>query len=242
MSSAPTWEQLLTAVVAIRSDHRTAPVLLDAAVGLGLDAGLGVVACSITEKDDTGWRTPHWSAEVAVQLDRAQYSAAAGPCIDAADTGHSVRLTPIAQAPVSYATFAAAAADHAVLASMSLPVPGTTTPTALNFYAADVAAFDGARPQQVGQLLARLCGRLLDGSATRTSASPVHPSPPEIDAEGVRQDAALVENALHVVGRTRTMTRDQAHRWLMARSLEGNCSILTVARGVAGEDEQGRSA
>jgi hypothetical protein len=91
---------------------------------------------SVTLLADDLPRTAVFTGEPAAQLDERQYAAGYGPCLDAAISGHTIRVDTAD--PVAYPAFGRAARRHHIteVVSVGLPIPQRTL-GALNLYSKD---------------------------------------------------------------------------------------------------------
>jgi GAF domain-containing protein len=99
-------------------------------------------------------RTGVYTDPLSPELDSAQYESGRGPCLDAWRQGRIVRIDDMNQAKGDYPEFAAAALDHGVLSTLSLPmVAGDEGIGALNLYAREPGGF-GEADEDLGLELA----------------------------------------------------------------------------------------
>ncbi len=196
------------------------------AMELGLHVGPAILGCSVSEVSGAAHRTPVWSSPMALELDAAQYAADAGPCLSAARSG-TVQLVVGETAQSRYPGFAAAARQHGVRSSLSVPLAGSPRLAALNLYSAATAAFDDVRSRATADLLARCLGRVLAGEALDDGVATAAVAAALAQRTEVRR-AQDTLTAQHQV------SRQDALSMLMRRSQRENRSIHDVAEDVRG--------
>jgi hypothetical protein len=208
------WAAVLAAAADPPADRDAA---LLAAMELGADVATSVVASSVTVRTDAGFRTAASANALALALDLAQYDADAGPCLDAARTGASLRIDLVTEQP-AYPKFSAAATGHGVLSSLSVPLTDLDRPAALNFYSAAGAAFADERSQRTAHLLGRCVAALLPGRTVE----------PEVPA-ATRARRQLVDRALRELMVARRLDRAAAFDVLVRRCLVEERSMFELA-------------
>lgn len=223
MDTRQQWAQVLAAAAKPVADQET---VLRTAMVLGLGVAPAAVGCSLTERAGSGFRTAATANQLALDLDLAQYDAGEGPCLAAAVTGQVERLDAIAPGS-PYPAFAAAAGQHGVHSSLSIPLAEVHRPAALNFYAVAPGSFvaDGARRE--AELLARVVAALLrrGPAAARVSAAEL------ADARARRE---LLERARSVLAASGDGTEEDAFAVLVRRSRDRHCSVHDIAAEVVG--------
>jgi hypothetical protein len=210
------WPQLFRALSDPESVDRDEP-LVQRAVLLGHQVSPAIVGCSVTEVTPDGFETPAASTELALSLDFDQYRAGTGPCISAAQTGQHryVDMT----ADEQFREFVRAALERGVRCSFSVPVPGTTRHSALNFYADQPDVLLDQRPRQVATLLAKCLARLLPTS------TPAWPDPAEAQA---RTSGQLVRAAVDRIAQQQNLDAADAYRRLISRSVSTRQPLVTI--------------
>jgi hypothetical protein len=219
------WTQVLRATTGSDRETRTDSVLRTA-MTLGLGIAPAAVGCSVTEKTESGYRSPVVANDLSLQLDLAQYDAEAGPCLTAASEGEIRRVTMAAEGE-RYAHFAAVAERHGVRSSLSLPLVGAQQPAALNFYAATSSAFDEPRPREVADLLARCVTVLLQ-------RGPVDQPVPVAELDAALARRGRIRQAEDQLAGQGTLSREDAFAELVRRSLAEGRSIHAIAGDLCG--------
>jgi GAF domain-containing protein len=101
-------------------------------------SSIGVDTAGVTLQRDGGPATAAFFGDVALEIDRAQYSADDGPCLVAYRTGEPQMLEQITDAQHRWPAFAAAAQDAGIVSSLSLPMTVRhETVGALNLYSSN---------------------------------------------------------------------------------------------------------
>jgi GAF domain-containing protein len=201
--------------------------LLDLALSVGHNVAAGMAGCSLTELDGVSFHTPAASTALAMELDQAQYAAAEGPCVAAARDRRAHRIDALAT-EARFSAFVSAALQHGVRSSLSVPIAGRHSPTALNLYSTVESAFTSQRTLAIADLLARLIG----------SASNQHVVPstdPDQELTRARQRGDGVNTAVEQVMRQTGQDRAAAFASLTARSRTEQASMHTVAEEVLGD-------
>jgi GAF domain-containing protein len=113
---------------------------------LACQSPIGADNAGVTIRRNGSPATAAFYGDAALALDSAQYSSSEGPCLTAYLTGEVIRLDPIETAATKWPAFAAAAAQHNINSSLSLPmVVNGASVGALNLYVSSLARFsDGA--------------------------------------------------------------------------------------------------
>jgi hypothetical protein len=228
------WARLLSALGQQhdRDDRLDRRQLLQRGLALACTVGSDAVGCSVSEAVDGGFQTPVSSNSLALELDLAQYAAGDGPCVAACRDAqpHSISVMATQQ---RFPDFAAAARQHGVGSSLSLPLRGVRRPSALNLYAGTSAAFDAARTRARAELLARCIAALLP------QAQPL-PEQRPADSRGgrVSERRRLVQRAVSQSSTERGLEPAEAFGVLARRSRDEQRSIFEVARDVIGGSDR----
>jgi hypothetical protein len=235
--------EVLRAVAAGPAGPAPGP-LLEMAVAGGLEAGPGVIGCSITELDGSRYRTTAYAGEPSLVLDLVQYRAGRGPCLTALQEQRGFLADDPAVLAAAVPGWAQAAARLGVGSVLSLPLPGLPRPAGINFYGAAVASFAppvvAARAALVGRLAGQLLGRPEGGAAAREgqdAAGEGEARPPAV-TEAAERRRALVIRARAVTARTEAVSEAEAFARLARRSAAEQRSIEAVARDVLDNDRR----
>lgn len=237
MSTHERWAELLRAA-SHPGGHPDEDVPLRLAVELGAEVAPDAISCSITEiTDGDRYRTPVYSDQLALDLDRAQYESGDGPCMAAARERQRQHFDAATDGQ-RFPGFTQAAVERGVLSSISLPLTSADRSAALNLYATSRRAFDDERPQAVADLLARCVSVLL--ARAHPADRPVEQEPAQDDRlQAAQARARLVADAEAVLIADRSLSRSEAMSLLIRRSRAEGRSIFAVAHDVlrAGEAE-----
>jgi hypothetical protein len=186
---------------------------------------------SITAYRDDRFTTVATSSPIVLAVDQAQYSAQAGPCLDALDTGSPIAVPDVA-ATATWLAFRYSALRLGIRASLSIPLfAGRGTAVAgLNLYgrnpatmapltAAVRAAYDpdddGASPQRRG---------LDDGGSALVAG-----------IAGAFAVRARIQQALGAVMAATHRTPDAAYLMLRLRAAEAGTTLIAAATAVLTE-------
>lgn len=121
--------------------------LLGNVTSLAAAAVAGCDAASVTLVQDGRPTTPVCSAEIAREVDQAQYDTGGGPCLSAMLTGEIVRVDSYADDD-RWPEMSAQAVSRGVASSLSLPLhTGGRVVGALNLYSREPANFGGTEQQ-----------------------------------------------------------------------------------------------
>ena len=213
------WGQLIAVAGSVADRDGGASLAL--AMSLGSAITPDGLACSVTQVTPSGYHTPVWSNQLALDLDQAQYDAGAGPCVDAAQGGRAHTIKVMA-AEARYPAFTAAAVQRGVRCSLSLPLPDQEVPGALNLYARTTSAYDSDRVRATAELLADCVGSLLADDPAGNN--------PDLDAAMDRR--VLIEQAQAELVRQGAADDGAAYVRMTQLSRQRNCSIFTVAGSV----------
>jgi Flp pilus assembly protein TadB len=136
------------------------------------------------------------------------------------------RIDVLASEP-RFPAFVAAALEHGVRSSLSLPLSGRYHPTALNLYSTREAAFATRQAQAAAQLLAGII------TAMTTPSDPSALHAPDVTA--ARRRGARVEAAVEATMRRDSLTEAEAFAVLTQRSRIEGASVHTIADEILGE-------
>lgn len=183
----------------------------------------GRPAASVTVVRQGRFATVAASDPVAAALDGIQYRLGAGPCMEAATSGHPVEL-PDTRHDRRWAEFASAALERGVFSVRSHPLPvREQVRGGLNLYA--------DAPRAGDERTERLVARLADYAVVPVSNMYLYRSAVEraehlevaLDSRGV------IDQAKGILMERFKLTADQAFQALARRSMERNVRLREVA-------------
>jgi len=168
--------------------------------------------------------TVAFTSDMALALDERQYEAERGPCVDAATSGHLIRIADM-RVEERWPRFTKAAVERGVLSSLSVPLPVQRHVTgALNFYSTRVDAFSdeavdlaetfGAHAAvatanaHLYETTAALAGQMKDAMATR----------------------AVIEQAKGIIMREQGVDADEAFDVLVRLSQQSHLKLRDIAQ------------
>jgi putative methionine-R-sulfoxide reductase with GAF domain len=161
---------------------------------------------------------------VALEVDLIQYDTGEGPCLEALEQSHVVRID-LVDAGERWTHFGPGALDAGINSVLSLPVTAQgTTVAALNLYSKSRGAFDEAA-QVLGTSLA-------DFAADIIAASAIYASSVDLVHEVLEKIAAreMIDNALGVIMGREECTSAEARRRLTQRAAEHGDNLLEAAQ------------
>ena len=201
--------------------HRVAQIAVDAMPGAKF-AGISMF-------DDGGKAsTAIFTDDHAPEIDQSQYDSGAGPCLDAWREKRVVRVDDIDAGRRDYPEFAAAAAEHGVLSTLSLPLVATDTALgALNLYAADKHAFS-SDDESVGLELGRAAAIVLSNSVAYWGAYELS----QQLQEAMRSRAVIEQAKGILMAQSRELAPDDAFDMLRQASQRENVKLREVAQRV----------
>ncbi|MDT7537087.1 MAG: hypothetical protein QOI82_672 [Actinomycetota bacterium] len=193
---------------------------LDAVAEMAHRSIPGAAAVSVTLVSDGGARTVAATSEWAEALDRAQYAAGRGPCVEASVGGEVCEMTD-AGLETRWPAYAAAALATGTLSSLSMPIPidDDGVVAALNAFASTTDAFTAA--DQVA--MRRLAGT----AAAALTTVPIGGAP--------LRTRAVVDQAKGIVMSTEHCSAKQALDVLGSRAGMTGTSLLSVAEALVSE-------
>ena len=196
--------------------------------------GADEISITLVEKG-----VPHTAAftgSLAAALDERQYAAGFGPCVDAAQSGHTLRMDDLTQ-DSTYREFAAIAARQGVrsILSIGLPMPQQVL-GAMNIYQFGDAPLD-AEAEGVAQEFGRyaavsLANASLYEHSTLLAARMQH----------AMESRAVIDQAKGMIMITEGVTADEAFQRLVSASQAANRKLRDLAADMVREVEGGRRA
>ena len=181
---------------------------------------VGADMAGLTIRDDRGRQaTVVYTDRMIPEIDQAQYEHDSGPCVDAART-HEVVEIEDTRREARWPEFAAAAREHGVLSTLSVPVVVATDGLgALNFYDGTASFFDDA---------ARRLAALFAGQCSVTSQYWGAASE-SMNLMAAMQSRAVIEQAKGVIMATSHCSEEQAFDLLRAQSQHENRKLRDIA-------------
>ncbi|MFD0484781.1 ANTAR domain-containing protein [Kineococcus sp. GCM10028916] len=164
-----------------------------------------------------------FTGSLAAYLDERQYDRRFGPCLDAAETGQTVRI-PDTSAETPYPDFAAVAARRGVNSSVSvgMPMPQQVL-GGLNVYRSDGQAIDDDSVETLqvfaGYAAVAVANHSLYASAVALSEN----------LQAAMQSRAVIEQAKGVLMARLGCTADEAFQHLATRSQHTNRKLREIA-------------
>jgi GAF domain-containing protein len=204
----------------LRADTTTA--VLERAC-LAASAVLPQVAdVSVTVVGADGPRTVAASGELALQADEAQYSAGAGPCMEAAASGEPVLVQDL-EADQRWAAYARTALGVGLRASLSVPLRAAGMTAALNLYARTAGAFE----EETSEAAADLAGFTAAVLSVREQSE--HATALADQMQAAMEFRAVIEQAKGIVMAQRGCGADEAFEALVRLSQEKHRKLRDVA-------------
>ena len=200
------------------------PAILERLVHLARSALPLDVEASITLLSPDEATTVASTSELAVALDERQYADERGPCLDAAAAGDRVLIRDIRE-DRRWPRYAEAAAAAGVLCSLSVPLPVQRQVTgALNFYAADIDAFDGETIELAETFAAHAAVAVANAHLYETTAALA------VQMQEAMASRAVIEQAKGIIMRDRGCTADEAFDVLALLSQQSHTKLREVAQ------------
>jgi GAF domain-containing protein len=169
-------------------------------------------------------RTVAFANDLAVHLDERQYRDGVGPCLDAAQSGETIRVDMDHDENEKYVDFVAACrrADVKQSLSIALPVPQRTV-GALNIYGGPFADED-----------VEMASAFAGQAAVAVANAALHQASVELseNLQRAMQSRAVIEQAKGIIMGQRGCSADEAFDWLRTQSQEGNIKLRDIAQRV----------
>jgi GAF domain-containing protein len=168
--------------------------------------------------------TVAFTDDAALALDERQYEAERGPCLDAASSGTLLSVPDMADEQ-RWPRFAAAALEHGIHSSLSVPLPVQREMTgALNFYSTEANAFDDETVDLATTFAAHAAVAVANAHLYETTATLAEQMK---QAMGTR---AVIEQAKGIIMRDRSCGPDEAFDALVRLSQESHLKLRDVAQ------------
>ena len=201
---------------------------LDRIAVVARDAVAGAAAAGITLLDQRERPTTKvWTDALSPAIDQAQYADGTGPCLDAYREGRVIRVDDTRAVADRWPGYSAAAAEHGVLSTLSLPLGAAGYMFgALNLYATRERGFD-AVDESDAEMFATQVSVVLANARAYWDAFDL--------AQGLRQamdSRAVIEQAKGKIMGANGCGPDAAFDLLVRASQRENTKLRDVARRV----------
>ncbi|GAB7190114.1 GAF and ANTAR domain-containing protein [Kineococcus sp. NUM-3379] len=193
----------------------------------------GAEEISVTLLEGSTARSAAFTGRLAATLDERQYETGFGPCLDAAQSGHTVRIDDTADEPV-YPGFAATARRQGVCSVVSVGMPATQRVLGgLNVYRFDGGALDAEAVEvlQTFASYASVClanAALLDATAARAG-----------QLQLAMRSRAVIDQAQGVLIAQLRCTPEEAFQHLAKLSQNTNRKLRDLAADVVEQAARG---
>jgi GAF domain-containing protein len=217
-------EQLLS-LARLESGDRSLHALLQRVADLAVDQLEGCDLAGVTLVDGEKPTTAVFTDAEAPEIDTAQYETGRGPCVDAYRTGEILQIHDTLT-ETRWPEFAAAAAEHGVRSTLSLPLhTDDSILGALNLYARTVSAFDG-NDQIVSVFVAHAATSLANSHAYWAAQTLSE------QLQEALESRAVIEQAKGILIAEHACDADAAFEMLRTRSQHENRKLRDVAAGI----------
>jgi len=196
----------------------------------------GADEISVTLVEKGAAHTAAFTGSLAAALDERQYAAGFGPCVDAAQSGHTIRIDDTADAP-AYREFAAIAARQGVrsILSIGLPMPQQVL-GAMNIYRFGAVPLDAGAEEVASEF-----GRYAAVSLANASLFE-HSTQLAARMQHAMESRAVIDQAKGMIMITEGVTADEAFQRLVSASQAANRKLRDLAAEMVREVESGRRA
>ncbi len=186
----------------------------------------GASEASVTFVEKGVPRTVAFTGPLAFRVDERQYERGSGPCLDSIDAGEPVRIRSMSTEQ-RWPAFTAAATEHGVGSSLTIPVPvQREVSAALNLYSTDQDAFDDASVE-LASSFAAYAGVALANVHLYEAQSKVAQQ-----LQTAMQTRAVIEQAKGILMGQRRCRADEAFDILVRLSQESNRKLRDVAKAL----------
>ena len=205
---------------------------LDRIAVVARDAVSSAAAAGITLLDERQRpKTRVWTDALSPAIDQAQYAEGSGPCLDAYREGRIVRVDDTKAVAQRWPAFSAAAGEHGVLSTLSLPLRAAgDTFGALNLYARREGGFDAVDELDAEMFATQVSVVLANARAYWDAFDLAH---------GLRQamdSRAVIEQAKGKIMGANGCAAEEAFAMLVRASQRENVKLRDVARRVVEGD------
>ena len=219
-------DELTAAMADLTGALETEPAeaeILDAVCAEALRAIPGADMASITAIRDGEPKTAASTDERAVEIDRAQYAAGAGPCLQAAETGEIVRV-PLARAGTAWPEFTGRAQELGVGSYLAAPLRvDERLSGALNLFGYGDHGFAEADSQ-----LLKLYTTVVS-FGLRTTRRYRHARQRATDLEAAMRSRAVIEQAKGILMAVHRISAEDAMKRLVTESQRTNVKLRDIA-------------
>ncbi|RZU31987.1 GAF and ANTAR domain-containing protein [Blastococcus saxobsidens] len=186
----------------------------------------GQPLASVTILDDGRPSTVAASDDVATELDRFQYRAGTGPCLEAASTGRRTGIADTRDDP-TWPEFAAEAASRGFDSVLSFPLPPQELVSgSMNLYARHVAVDDPRTAGLVTRLAAYAVGPVSNMYLYKSAVERAE------HLQAALESRAVIDQAKGILMERYKLTADKAFQILARLSMERNVKLRDVATQV----------
>jgi GAF domain-containing protein len=235
MSEQSPLQRSLTELSSLLVSELSVAETLARVADLAVEAVPPAMFAGITMIVDDRVTTQAFTDPTCPEIDQAQYDSGQGPCLNAFREG-SVIVVDSLERDRRFPDFADAALAHGVRSTLSLPmVSGGISVGALNFYAAEEAAF-GEREMQVGNLFAAQATVALVNAQAYWGA--------RLTSEQLQQALVgreVIDMAKGIIMNVTGCTVDEAFQALVKQSQHENRKVREVAADIVARAQRRRS-
>jgi GAF domain-containing protein len=204
--------------------ERPLPQILEQVVHVAARMFSGPIEASITLVAGDSPSTVAFTGDLAIALDERQYEAERGPCLDAAASGETLRVTNLSD-DGRWPSYARAAVERGIHSSLSVPLPVQRNVTgALNFYSTNPEGFNEEEVELAQTFAAHAAVAVANAHLYETTATL---------AEQMRQamvTRAVIEQAKGIVMAERKCSAADAFDALVRLSQETHMKLRDVAQ------------
>ncbi|MGW7535976.1 GAF and ANTAR domain-containing protein [Amycolatopsis sp. NPDC054798] len=178
-------------------------------------------------------RTAAFTDERMTSIDREQYAAGRGPCLDSARTHHTVR-TVISEASQDWPEFSAAAGRAGIRATLSAPLlvdraeDGRELVGSLTIYSRTAAAFDPFDEGLLRLYTTAAAAAIVNARRWQQSRDTI------AQLETALTSRAEIDQAKGILMALHGCTADDAFALLVKQSQNTNVKLITLVRGLLG--------
>ncbi|HEV2754377.1 MAG TPA: GAF and ANTAR domain-containing protein [Actinomycetota bacterium] len=206
---------------------------LQTIVDLSVASIPGCDAAGVTLRAGGKTGTAAASDELTLELDRIQYDAEEGPCLEAADSGLTVRIDALSEES-RWPEFRRRAADAALGSSLSHPLKDNGSVGALNLYAKRERSFDESSTA-IAEIFARQATIALRNARTYLAARRLSEQ-----LNDALQSRDVIGQAKGILMEREGVSADRAFEMLTTISQNANVKLRDVAQRIVDETLRAR--